>query len=1246
MKRIVKTSFLLLALLSLVFSSCKKEYDRPEFDPLPIGEVLTIEKILDMESGTVFNEDASVYGIITADEKSGNLYKASFLQDRASGKAIELYLNATSGVRIGDSVRVYLKGVTYAMYNGLPQLSNFEPDGHIIILANDKPIQPAEATIADIIAGKYLGGLVKLKNVMFTDRGTFADPTGYGNRTLVDPTNLSQSVIVRTSNYANFANDSLPQGTGNVVAIASLYNQTWQLLIRSAKELEFENYNPNGEDGVMTLPYYQSFASNFGTYSTYDVTGSQSWTIDYSTAKMAGFENNTNYANEDWLISSPVSFAGTDGVSLTMTYIARYFSNLDSDITLQVSSDYQSGDPNEATWKQVPASWVSGSDWNTFAQTTVDLSEFAGQKVRVAVKYVSSNAKAGTIEVQSIAIQAGSGPTPPPGPNPGGEVQSLPYSQSFASDFGTYLTKDVLGAQSWEIDFSTAKMTGYVKPDYFANEDWLISSPVDLSGVNGAKMTMSYIGRYFTNINQEVTVWVASDYVWDSDPATANWVQVPATLSEGSDWNNFLTAEISLGQFVGGTVNVAVKYTSTNQKAGTIEIQSILIEESGDGPTPPPGPGGEVQSMPYSQDFETDFGTYITKDVLGAQSWMIDFKSAKMTGYSGAAYANEDWLISSPVKIEGVEHAKIVVNYAAKYSGPSDKDITIQVSSNYEFNAEPATANWVELPVKFDNNNKEWAFDDLEASLDNFLGQTVTVAIKYTSTTAGARTIEIKNITVKEGNAGDGPTPPPGPDVEVQSMPYSQSFETDFGTYITKDVEGAQSWMIDFKSAKMTGYSGAAYANEDWLISSPVQIVGVEHAKIVVNYAAKYSGPSDKDITIQVSSNYEYNDEPSTANWVELPASFPNNNKEWTFNDLEASLDNFLGQTVTVAIKYTSTTAAARTIEIKNITVQEGDTGDGPTPPPGPGDPEGSGTADDPYNVAAGIAHQNANNTQYPENTEVAWVQGFIVGSVKASHSTVTANGDVAWEAPFELATNVVIADDPGCREISQCLFVNLPAGKPLREIVNLVNTPDNLGKRLTVLGKLYNYFGQPGLRDSNGQEGDFVLEGYVPPTPPDPEGFFSESFMYGQGDFTIQNVVLPEGLSYVWAHNASYQCMKASSKVSGVSYATESWLVSPPIALPFWNIITLTFEQAVNFASHEGMLSVMVSTDYDGDVTRATWTELNLDSWPAGNNWDFSTSSTTGLTSYMEQTVVIGFKYTSTSSTNPAWEIKNLVVF
>ena len=886
MKNRVFNAFLLLAMVGMMFTACKKDYPEPPIQDLPIGTVYTIDSILKMEPGTIFTEDASVYGIITADEQSGNLYKAAFMQDRATGAAIELYLNAVSGVRIGDSIRVYLKGVTFAMYNNLPQLSNFEADGHIIILANNKEIKPAVATITEINQGKYLAGLVRLENVKFTEKNTFADPTTYGNRTLIDPLNPANSVIVRTSNYANFANDSLPQGTGNLVAIAAVYNSTWQLYIRSAKELEFDGYVPGGDDNG--LPYYQDFSSSFGTYSTYSVAGDQVWEIDYNTAKITGYANGTNYANEDWLISAPVALTGVDHVKVDVNYVAQYTNSNTEDVTLQISKDYVAG----------------------------------------------------------------------------------------------------------------------------------------------------------------------------SDPLTANWIQMPVTYPNTGGWSDFQTIETSLDEFLGETVTVAIKFLSSETQSRTIEVKYILVEEG-----EPNGGGGG-------------------------------------------------------------------------------------------------------------------------------------------------------------GGGGQGG--------ELQNMPYTQSFASEFGTYCTYDVLGPQSWVIDYNTAKMTGYSGGSHANEDWLISSPVAVAGVENAKVSVTYSAQYQNADNMDVTLQVSTDYVYGSDPTTANWTMMQATYPNTSNFNDFQTVETSLNEFIGQNVFVAIKYTSTDAQSRTIEIQSITVQEGEAGGGG----GGGTGEGSGTADDPYNVAAGIGLQGQNQT--------AWVHGYIVGSVKSGTSTVTSNDDVIWSGSFDSATNVVIADDANCNEITQCIIVNLPAGKPLRSQVNLVDNPGNLGKHLSVLGTLRIYFGQAGLRDSNGTEADFVLEGYVPPTPGNE--IFSESFSSGQGSFTIQDVILPDGLNYVWQHAPSYSCMKASAYVSGQNYAAESWLVSPAINLSGVSSAKLTISQAVNYASPNGALSIMVSTNYDGNVTTAIWTELSLDQWPAGNNWTF-VNSTADLTPYVGQIVTIAFKYTSTSSASATWEVKDFVV-
>ena len=475
------------------------------------------------------------------------------------------------------------------------------------------------------------------------------------------------------------------------------------------------------------------------------------------------------------------------------------------------------------------------------------------------------------------------------------------------------------------------------------------------------------------------------------------------------------------------------------------------------------------------------------------------------------------------------------------------------------------------------------------------------------------------------------PTPHGG---EVQSMPYTQSFATDFGTYTTQDVLGDESWVIDYQTAKMTGYVGGENKeDEDWLISSPVKITGVEHAKFVMEYICRYFSNVNEDITLWASEDYTFGNMPETANWTNIPATWTESSNWSDWKTAEISLDDFVGKTVSLALKYVSTTTKAGTIEVKTITIEEGAVTPGPTPPtPGPG--SGSGTADDPYNVASGIGLQgNASNV---------WTRGYIVGAVKNGLSSVSSNDDVNWTAPFDSFTNVVIADEADCNEIANCIIVNLPSGKPLRQMVNLYDNPDNLGKTLAVLGTLRTYFGQAGLRDSGGTEADFVLEGYVPPTPG--ATIFSETFANGQGDFTIQDVLMPGDITYVWSHASNYSCMKASAFVSGQAYETESWLVSPTIDLTGATAPMMSFSQAVNYASPEGALSIMISTDYAGDVNTANWNEISLDQWPAGNNWTFVTSSA-DLTSYVGQYVTIAFKYTSTSSTSATWEVKNFVV-
>ncbi|WBL14390.1 5'-nucleotidase C-terminal domain-containing protein [Sutcliffiella sp. NC1] len=126
----------------------------------------------------------------------------------------------------------------------------------------------------------------------------------------------------------------------------------------------------------------------------------------------------------------------------------------------------------------------------------------------------------------------------------------------------------------------------------------------------------------------------------------------------------------------------------------------------------------------------------------------------------------------------------------------------------------------------------------------------------------------------------------------------------------------------------------------------------------------------------------------------------------------------------------------------------------GETTPPTPGLPDGVIT------VAEAIANNSGTKT----------VQGYIIGTTGTTGSV--GNGDLT--APFTIATNILLADNPNETDMSKAIPVQLP-NTNIRTVLNLVDNPNNLGQLVRITGTLNPYFSVPGLRSANAYE--FVQE-------------------------------------------------------------------------------------------------------------------------------------------------------------------------
>jgi hypothetical protein len=112
----------------------------------------------------------------------------------------------------------------------------------------------------------------------------------------------------------------------------------------------------------------------------------------------------------------------------------------------------------------------------------------------------------------------------------------------------------------------------------------------------------------------------------------------------------------------------------------------------------------------------------------------------------------------------------------------------------------------------------------------------------------------------------------------------NENFNNSWGNFTPVSVEGTQAWERnntygpDFSPcARMSGYQGGSFANNDWLISSGINLTGYTNVTLTFETAKNYTG---NDLKVKISTNYSGN--PTTATWTDLQATLSSGSWAWT----------------------------------------------------------------------------------------------------------------------------------------------------------------------------------------------------------------------------------------------------------------------------------------------------------------------------------------------------------------------------
>ena len=167
--------------------------------------------------------------------------------------------------------------------------------------------------------------------------------------------------------------------------------------------------------------------------------------------------------------------------------------------------------------------------------------------------------------------------------------------------------------------------------------------------------------------------------------------------------------------------------------------------------------------------------------------------------------------------------------------------------------------------------------------------------------------------------------------------------------------------------------------------------------------------------------------------------------------------------------------------------------------------------------------------------------------------------------------------------------------------------------------------------------------QGGEDPDPTPGDAIYSNTFAAGEGDFTIDNKVMNDPLTYVWKNDDRFACMKASAFVNNTNYEAESWLISPVIDLSSETAVYLTFEHATNFfdpSKLEDEASVWAKVDGTDN-----WEKVSGITYPTSQSWTFVSAGDIDLSAYAGKKMQFAFVYKSTEAKSGTWEVKNVVV-
>lgn len=434
MKNIFIKPIFLVAFAAGIFTSCVKEdFDEPT-SPLKTYEMNTTKTVDEINTAatttpTEYTGDDIIEAYVTSSDKNGNFYKSvSFQTIPSTGNPVGFSVPIDDvslfieGFNPGRKIYIKLKGlyiakvfgsmqIGYPFEGGIGRIPVNKWRNHLFpsatVVSEESMVRTLPLATAFIDANQNT--LIDLEPVQFSDDSlnrTYYDVDSGGGATnhMLMPTTTTggSSRIIRFSSFAPFTGNVVPFGSGKVRGVLSKYNTDFQFMVRYESDIRLTNDRviPHG-----TLPFNESFTTDWNNWSKVSVVGSQVWTLNTTNgnpgrcADMNGFSSGAK-ENDDWLISPILDLSALSTATLSFDSARPFAGNA---LEVYVSTNYLAGSPTTGTWTKLTANVATSASW--LNSGNISLTPYVGKSnVRIAFRYTSTNAAAAQWRVDNVKV--------------------------------------------------------------------------------------------------------------------------------------------------------------------------------------------------------------------------------------------------------------------------------------------------------------------------------------------------------------------------------------------------------------------------------------------------------------------------------------------------------------------------------------------------------------------------------------------------------------------------------------------------------------------------------------------------------------------------------------------------------------------------------------------------------------------------------------------------------------------------